>query len=198
MFVYDVLKYAFDKFDVRIPFHHIKSGSGLWELAHEVFSAEAETFLGNAFICAAVRVWQQQAFRQMVLLFTDTCAHLNPFCARLFERGHPCGHQLSTGSRTRWWPRHQRGYHILLNSSGPCLLPHQPKHWMGVCQSPYFTGALFYLHTPIYIYLPTCDLIPYLDAIPSETRSQSDVELLRYLTDFLNSQGFEATSHLQI
>lgn len=56
VFVYDVLKYVSDKFDVRIPFHHIKSSAGLWELAHEVFNMEAEMFLGNAFICTAVRV----------------------------------------------------------------------------------------------------------------------------------------------
>lgn len=56
MLVYDVLKSVFDKFDVRIPFHHIKSSAALWELAHEVFNMEAEMFLGNTFICAAVRL----------------------------------------------------------------------------------------------------------------------------------------------
>lgn len=46
VFVHDVLKFVFDKFDIRIPFHHIKSSVGLWELAHEVFNMDTETFLG--------------------------------------------------------------------------------------------------------------------------------------------------------
>lgn len=140
--VYDVLEYVFNKFDVRIPFHHLKSSTGLWDLAHEVFNMEVEAFLGNAVISSAIRVWWQQPFRQVGLLLSDTCAHFNPSCVRFLERGHLSGHQLSASSRPRWRPGHQRSHHILLNLSDPGLLPHQPEHRMGVRQSPYFTGVL--------------------------------------------------------